>query len=54
MVVILDKINKEDSVFWAQAKADYEEVLTWPQWMQDITINAKTCASGQFNKGKDE
>jgi len=41
--------KKETKSFWKQAKANYDEVLTWPKWMRCIVISAKTASTGQFN-----
>ena len=38
--------------FWNKVEKNKAEVAKWPQWMQDITITAKTIASGKFIKEK--
>ena len=37
-----------DKSFWNIAKANVEEVKTWPKWKQKIMINAHNAFTGQF------
>ena len=36
------------------AQANYEEVKTWPKWMQKIVISAHSASTGQFNMSEKE
>ena len=40
--------KKESKAFWAMVAKNKEEVKKMPKWMQKITINAKTIASGEY------
>ena len=39
-----------DKTFWNMARQNAKEVKKWPKWMREITINARTIATGQFKE----
>lgn len=41
-------LNKKDKLFWKQVEIDKAIVKTWPKWMQQIVITARTCNTGRF------
>ena len=45
---------KSSKSFWNIAKANAEEVKTWPKWKQKIVITAKTAETGQFRMSEKE
>ena len=44
--------GRKKDTFWKTAKQCAEEISKWPQWMQDITIDADTISTGQFWRDK--
>jgi hypothetical protein len=39
-----------NKALWKTVKQDQEIVKSWPKWMQQIVITAKTCSTGRFLK----